>query len=128
MPEESRCIEKLRDKLEYNILSKIPNAHRNGALHQRLPNNSSFTFPGIDAEALIVNTPRLAISTGSACTSGAPEPSHVLEAIGLMREDAYSTIRIGLGRFTTIEEIETAVELLSIAYQRLSSLSQSNRT
>ena len=119
MPIEAKRIGKLRDKLEASVLAEIPKVRRNGALHQRLPNNSSLTFPGIDADALIVNTPDLAISTGSACTSGAPEPSQVLQAIGLSRQDAYSTIRIGLGRFTTEDEIRQSVSSITKAISRL---------
>jgi cysteine desulfurase len=119
MPEEAERISNLRDHFEGRILNAIENTHRNGAVKNRLPNNSSLTFPGIDAEALIVNTPELAISMGSACASGAPEPSHVLLAIGLSREEAYSTIRIGLGRFTTDAEIEKAADLIIQAVMRL---------
>lgn len=122
LDEESKRTATLRDKLEESLLSELENIRRNGALDRRLPGNSSLTFPGIDAEALIVNTPDLAISTGSACTSGAPEPSHVLLAIGLSRQEAYSTIRIGLGRFTTEAEIGQAATQISEAVERLKSL------
>ena len=120
MPEETNRISGLRDVFESEILSQVDSARRNGALDERLPGNSSFTFPGIDAEALIVNTPDLAISTGSACTSGAPEPSHVLLAIGRTREEADNTIRIGVGRFTTEEDIVQATESILKALYRLS--------
>jgi cysteine desulfurase len=112
LPEEAECIGKLRDRFEEKISAAVQNIKRNGALGKRLPNNSSLTFPGIDAEALIANLPDLAISTGSACTSGALEPSYILQAIGLNRRDAYSTLRIGIGRFTTEEEIQYAVETI----------------
>jgi cysteine desulfurase len=65
-------------------------------------------IPGVEAEALIANLRDVAISTGSACTSGAPEPSHVLTAIGLDRNEAYSTIRVGIGRFTMESDLEYA--------------------
>ena len=89
------------------------------AVENRLPGNSSLTFPGIDAEALIVNAPELAISTGSACTSGAPEPSHVLLSIGLNREEASGTIRIGVGRYNTEEEMSRAADSIAEAFERL---------
>lgn len=119
LEEDERRTAFLRDRLEQRILGAIKNVRVNGALDARLPGNSSLTFPGIDAEALITNVPELAISTGSACTSGAPEPSHVLTAIGLDRKDAYSTIRIGIGRFTTEEEVVKAADLLIEAVERL---------
>lgn len=122
MPDETRRVSALRDQFESNILARVKSGWRNGASNERLPGNSSLTFPGIDAEALIVNTPDLAISTGSACTSGAPEPSHVLIAIGRSREEADSTIRIGLGRFTTEEDIVQATDSILKALDRLSSM------
>lgn len=122
MPDEAVRIATLRDHLESEILAHVESAWRNGAPDERLPGNSSLTFPGIDAEALIVNTPDLAISTGAACTSGAPEPSHVLIAIGRTREEADSTIRIGVGRFTTEEDIVQATDSILKALNRLSSM------
>ena len=108
----------LRNLLENRLIDQLE-VQRNGALDNRLPNNSSLTFKGIDAEALIVNMPELAISTGSACTSGALEPSSVLQAIGFSRDDADSSIRIGLGRFTTEEEIRTAAKIIVGAVGKL---------
>jgi cysteine desulfurase len=122
MLEESTRIAALRDRLEGNLLDAAPSIKRNGDLNRRLPGNSSLTFPGIDAESLILNTLDLAISTGSACTSGAPEPSHVLLAIGLDRYEARRTIRIGLGRFTTEEDISQATSSILPAFERLSRL------
>jgi cysteine desulfurase len=109
--------------LEHGLMAAIPDLWRNGDLENRLPNNSSLTLPGLDTEALIVNTPDLALSTGSACTSGALEPSYVLQGIGLSREDSYSSIRIGLGRFTTEDDIDQAVASFIRAYEYLSAAS-----
>lgn len=119
LPEESVRIGALRDRLEEAVLDAIPDVRRNGALENRLQGNSSLTFPGVDAEALVVNASELAISTGSACTSGAPEPSHVLLATGLSRDEAHSTIRIGVGRFNTEEEMDRAAESIAGAFERL---------
>jgi cysteine desulfurase len=119
LSDESLSIANLRNKLEEQLLCSLPSVHRNGDLDCRLPGNSSLTFPGIDAEVLIVNVPDLAISTGSACTSGAPEPSHILVAMGMSRPAAYSTIRIGIGRFTTEDEINRAVNMIINAAKRL---------
>ncbi len=122
MPDEAKRISALRDQLESKILARVKSGWRNGASNERLPGNSSLTFPGIDAEALIVNTPDLAISTGSACTSGAPEPSHVLVAIGRTREEADSTVRIGVGRFNNDQEIAKASDYILQALDRLSAI------
>lgn len=112
----------LRDQLEQKLFRAILGLKLNGALNNRLPNNSSLTFPGVDAEALIANLPGLVLSTGSACTSGAPEPSHVLVALGLSRDEAYSTLRVGLGRFTTQADVDCASEAIVGAYKRLMDL------
>lgn len=117
--QEATRIGELRAQFEKAILTALPETHRNGALHHRLPGNCSLTIPGIEAEILIANLPELAISTGSACTSGAPEPSHVLLAIGLSRHDAFSTIRIGIGKNTTHEDVQLATRQIIEAVQRL---------
>lgn len=119
---ESRRVAALRDELERTLLDSISGLRRNGALDKRLPGNANLTFPGIDAEALIANLTDIALSTGSACTTGAPEPSYVLLAIGLTREEAYSTIRVGVGRFTSDREIDQAADAIIEAVGRLRSL------
>jgi cysteine desulfurase len=98
----------LRDQLEQILLLQLPAARRNGALSRRLAGNTSIRFPGVDAQAVVANLPDVALSTGSACSSGAPEPSHVLTAIGLTRKEASETLRIGLGRFTRETDVEYA--------------------
>ncbi len=120
MPEEAIRIAALRDHLEGGLLEAVPSIKRNGDLENRLPGNSSLTFLGIDAESLILNTLDLAISSGSACTSGAPEPSHVLLAMGLDRIETRQTIRVGVGRFTTEEDISQATSSILRAFERLS--------
>lgn len=112
MPQEAARLQLLRDRLEQRLLRAIPNLQRNGDLSNRLPHNSSLTFPSGDAELLLAQLPLLAVSTTSACSAGAIEPSQVLLAIGLSREEAYRTLRIGLGRFTTEQDIEIACEML----------------
>ena len=119
MIDEAARVSRLRDDLEKNLLAAMPQVRRNGNLTNRLPGNSSLTFPGVEADALLMNVPELALSTGSACTSGAPDPSHVLTAIGLPRDLALSTVRVGLGRFNSESDVRTAVSLLSQAYERL---------
>ena len=113
---ESGRIQGMRDFMESELLSKIENLRINGLNATRIPNTSNLTFLGIDADALILNAPEIMIGTGSACTSGAIEPSHVLTAIGLSRDDANSTVRISLGRFTTPTQVSNAIEELSAAW------------
>jgi cysteine desulfurase len=82
----------------------------NGHPTLRLANNASITFHGAEADAVMMRMKDIAVSAGSACSSARPGPSHVLRAIGLSREDAGSTLRFGLSRFTTDDEIEYAVD------------------
>ena len=116
---EAHRIAKLRDWLEEQILKEIPGSRRNGSMTHRVACNSSLTFPGVEAEALIVRLHDVHVSTGSACASGAPEPSHVLTTIGSTRADAYSTIRIGLGRYTTSEDARHAASQLIQIIRRI---------
>jgi len=99
----------------------IPDIEVNGTLIRRLPGNLNLTIPGIDADMLIEQLPRLALSTGSACNTGQAKPSHVLTAIGLARPSARATIRIGLGRDTTLQSIADAAGQISavVAAQRV---------
>jgi cysteine desulfurase len=100
---------RLRDELVRAVMSELPGVTSNGHPTERLPNNASLTFTGVDADRLMMDMKDLAVSTGSACSSAMSSPSHVLQAIGLGKEDIRSTIRFGLGRFTTDEEISYAV-------------------
>lgn len=113
MPEESIRLSTLRDEFEEAVLTAFPGARRNGNPQDRLPHNTSLTFPGIEADALLARLPSLALSTGSACDAGTVEPSPTLLAIGLSRDDARATVRVGLGRFTTSQEAAQAATDLS---------------
>ena len=104
-----RRIAGLRDYFESLLQDRIDGVTLNGALDCRLSGASSLTFDGVDADALIANLPEFDLSAASACHSGTPEPSHVLRMIGLTPEEAYSTLRVGIGRTTTREDIECAV-------------------
>ncbi|PQV65274.1 cysteine desulfurase IscS [Abditibacterium utsteinense] len=101
-----------RDQMEKTLQSVIPTLRLNGASDPRLPHNASLSFPGIEASLLLARLPNLAVSSGAACDSGAPEPSKTLQNIGLSRPDAASTIRIGLHRWNTLEEVKHAIKLL----------------
>lgn len=117
--EEEMRICALRDFFEEELSERIPEVTINGKSHDRLPNTSSLTFTDVDADALILNLSMLMVGTGSACSSGAIGPSHVLEAIGLSREQAHSTIRVSMGRFTDTREVETAVDDLYEAFKKI---------
>lgn len=117
LAQESIRIAGLRDHFEQALLAGVAGLRINAREAQRLPNTSSLTFPGIDADALLLNLPGVMMGTGSACSSGALEPSHVLLAMGLSRAEASSTVRASLGRYTTRVQIEHgSVPLLKVAY------------
>jgi cysteine desulfurase len=97
----------------------LPQIRLNGHPEKRLPGNLNLSFPGIPALALMEACPGLALSTGSACTAAEIEPSFVLRALGLAEDLAASSLRIGLGRFTTEAEVDYAVEALAGAVKRL---------
>lgn len=119
---EAKQICEFRDRFEHQLINKIPGLRVNGHSTKRLPNTSSLIFPEVDADALLLNLPAVMMGTGSACTSGAIEPSHVLQAIGVGRDDAFRTVRASLGRFTTIEEITSAVNSVVGSWESLKSL------
>ncbi|MBD3328765.1 aminotransferase class V-fold PLP-dependent enzyme [Candidatus Peregrinibacteria bacterium] len=117
-------IESLRGRLQKNIIKAFPQAGINGDQKNRLPNNLNVTFPGIDAESLLIRLDMegIAASAGSACGSGSIEPSHVLLAIGLSQKDAKSTIRFSLGDQTTKEEIDTVFKTLNKILKKMYNL------
>jgi cysteine desulfurase len=119
MTGEAMRLRGLRDRLQTGLARRLPELRLNGDAERRLSGSLNLCFPGIEAIKLIEACPGIAISTGSACTSANVEPSYVLRAIGLSDEDANSGIRIGLGRFTTLAEVDFAVEALAAAATRL---------
>lgn len=123
-PQNDRLLN-LRDKLIMGILSKIPYSELNGTDTCRSPNNVNFSFRGIEGESVILNLDMLgiAVSTGSACTSGSLEPSHVVTGIGYNEERAHSSIRFTLGRYTTEEEIDKVLEILPGIVSKLRKMS-----
>ncbi len=115
----------LRDRLAGGLLSEIPEARINGpALNgpARLAGNLNVGFRDVTGESLMLGMPALAVSSGSACTSAQPEPSHVLRALGLSDDWVRSSLRFGLSRFTTEAEIDFAVETVAAAVRRLRQL------
>ena len=122
---ETARVSALRDRLEAGILEVVPGAQINGDPAHRLPNTTNLRFDLVDGEALVIalDLAGVACSTGAACSSGSLEPSHVLAAIGLSREQAQSSLRFSLGRASTAEDIDFALEVLPGVVQRLRSLS-----
>ena len=107
--EDAERIRMLRDRFLAELLKTVPRLKLNGDQASRHPGNLNLLFPSIDASLLLQNLhPNVAASTGSACTSGQPEPSHVLRAIGLLAEDADASIRFSVGRFTTKDDVDRA--------------------
>lgn len=109
----------LRDRLEQGLL-QITGARVNGSREHRLPQVTNISFPYVDGEALLAGLGKdIALSSGSACTSASMEPSYVLKALGLDDDLAHSSLRLGLGRFTTEEEIDYAIEQIRKTVERL---------
>jgi cysteine desulfurase len=119
---EAERVGRLRDRLEALLLESIPGGAVNAAGETRLPNTSSFIFPGVDARVLLRQVPGVAASTRSACSSGDSGPSHVLTAMGLESALAFATVRFSLGRATTAEEIDRAAGLCAEAWRRLAGM------
>lgn len=122
MAEESKRLSALRDKLE-NELSKIEESYINGSVEHRLPHISNISFTYVEGEGLMMGIKNLAVSSGSACTSASLEPSYVLKALGLSDDLAHSSLRFGLGRFTTEEEIDYAINHVKEAVNKLRNMS-----
>ena len=123
METETTRVSKLRDKLE-TILLKIEEAYLNGDKEQRLPHVSNISFKYVEGEGLMMGfNKNIAVSSGSACTSASLEPSYVLKALGLGDDLAHSSLRFGLGRFTTDEQIEYTIKAISETVLRLREMS-----
>ena len=125
--EENTRVRAMRDRLETTILSKIPNAIRNGGKEPRLPNTSNIAFDGIEAEAILMQLDQAGIcaSSGSACTTGSLEPSHVLTAMGVSPMRARGSMRFSLGIYNTDAEVDHALERLPGIVEKLRAISPS---
>jgi len=123
MDDEQQRLLKLRTRLEQGITSKLDMAVINGHPTKRLPGTTNISFPYVEGESLMMAIKEIAVSSGSACTSASLEPSYVLKALGLGDELAHSSIRFGLGRFTTDEEIDYTIEKVVKNVQHLLDMS-----
>jgi cysteine desulfurase len=123
MPEEANRILGLRERLRKQIFDAFNHVRLNGHLERRLPGNLNVSFEYVEGESLILGMAEVAVSSGSACASAKLEPSHVLHALGLNEPLARSSIRFGIGRFNTAEEIDRAFALLKREVLRLREIS-----
>lgn len=121
MAEESRRLGGLRDRLLAGLRTRLGDVRVNGSLEHRLPHNLHVSFSGVEGEALLMALEGLAVSTGSACASGSQAPSHVLSAIAATGPDAGASIRFGLGRTTTAEEVDFAIDRVATVVSALRS-------
>ncbi len=122
MGAECERVRMLRDRM-LKGLQEIEEAYVNGDLEQRVPHNLNMSFNYVEGESLIMAIKDIAVSSGSACTSASLEPSYVLRALGRSDELAHSSIRFSIGRFTTVEEIDFAVDLIKRKVGKLRDLS-----
>ena len=106
MPAESKRMAFLRDKLKDRLMNSLDEVYINGTMEHRLPNNLNISFAYVEGESLLMGINEIAVSSGSACTSATLEPSYVLKALGAGDDLAHSSIRFGLGRFNTEEEVD----------------------
>ncbi|HKN85724.1 MAG TPA: IscS subfamily cysteine desulfurase [Nitrospiraceae bacterium] len=115
MPTESKRLSAMRDRLQTAITGKLEEVYLNGHPTQRLPNNLNLSFAYVEGESLLMGLKEIALSSGSACTSATLEPSYVLRALGVGSDLAHSSIRFGLGRFNTDEEVDyTAKRIIEV--------------
>jgi cysteine desulfurase len=117
--DEARRLLELRERLHQGIAGRVPGIRLNGPPADRLPGNLNLSFGDVDGEALMMAMRDIAVSSGSACSSAEPEPSHVLLAMGLDEDMARASLRFGLGRFTTTDEIDFAIDTVAAAVERL---------
>jgi len=123
MIEENLRISQLCETLLKGIRAENPNVSINGSMEYRVAGNLNMSFPGANNEAIIAAIPDIAISSGSACTTSTMEPSHVLLALGMSKNEVYSSLRFGIGRFNTEEEIQIAVKSINNCMKKLRKMS-----
>jgi cysteine desulfurase len=123
MPQESARLRGMRDFLKDRLTTEIDETYINGSWEHRLPHNLNISFAYVEGESLLMGINDIAVSSGSACTSATLEPSYVLKALGMGDDLAHSSIRFGIGRFNTQEEVEYAADKLIQVVKKLRDLS-----
>ncbi|MBM3554359.1 MAG: aminotransferase class V-fold PLP-dependent enzyme, partial [Alphaproteobacteria bacterium] len=123
MADEAKRLGVLGKRLKDGLTKRLPDIYLNGHADKRIPGNLNYSFAYVEGESLLMGMKDLAVSSGSACTSASLEPSYVLRALGVEEELAHTSIRFGIGRFTTEAEIDYAVEAVSKTVERLRAMS-----
>ena len=123
MGAETERLKMLQERFYNSINDRLDEVFLNGDLNHRIPGNLNISFAYVEGEGLMMGVNELAVSSGSACTSASLEPSYVLRALGVEEELAHTSLRIGFGRFTTIDEVDYAVEKISTEVTRLREMS-----
>jgi cysteine desulfurase len=128
LDDENRRVRALRDRLENSILTTIPHTVRNGAKEPRLPNTANIAFDFVEAEAvlMLLDQARICASSGSACTTGSLDPSHVLTAMGLSPMRARGSVRFSLGIYNTDEDVDYLLKQLPPIIEKLRAISPLN--
>ena len=125
MDREVKHLRMLRDRLERGLMERIPHVKLNGDPERRIPNTTNLSFAYVEGESLLLNLDMLGIaaSSGSACTSGSLEPSHVLVAMGIPHEISHGSVRFSLGRGNTLEDVDYLLEKMPPIVERMRSMS-----
>ena len=123
MAAESQKLSKLRDRLKDSIMTRLDEVYINGSMEHRLPHNINISFAYVEGESLLMGINDIAVSSGSACTSATLEPSYVLKALGVGEDLAHTSIRFGIGRFNTAEEVDYVADRVVDTVKRLRELS-----
>jgi cysteine desulfurase len=123
MTAEAARLLALREKLRNGLQSRVKHTYVNGSLEHRLPGNLNISFAYVEGEAMLMGLKDIAVSSGSACTSASLEPSYVLRSLGVEEELAHTSIRFGLGRFNTEEEVDFVIDLVASKVEKLRELS-----
>jgi cysteine desulfurase len=123
MVSEGKRLLALRERLREGIQSQVTDTFVNGSMEHRLPGNLNISFAYVEGESLLMGINDVAVSSGSACTSASLEPSYVLKALGAGDDLAHSSIRFGLGRFSTEEEVDYVADKLTVVVTRLREMS-----
>jgi cysteine desulfurase len=123
MAQESARMLSLRERLRTGLEAKLDETFINGSMEHRLPNNLNMSFAYVEGESLLMGINDIAVSSGSACTSATLEPSYVLKALGVGEDLAHTSIRFGLGRFNTPEEVDYVIDKMTQVVTKLRELS-----
>jgi cysteine desulfurase len=123
MADEAQRTRELRDRLHKGLQAELDELYLNGHPTERLPGNLNISFAFCEGESLMMGIKEIAVSSGSACTSASLEPSYVLRALGVREDLAHTSIRFGLGRFTTTQDVDQTIQKVVLAVKKLREMS-----